>query len=123
MEKWGRGGIRIGGNHSVGWNGSKKGGRTRLPAEIAGEMMKSRGKGGQQKLESSRSSLREEAASPRRAPFLRDGVRSIVEEECEEETIVGYTKAVNLRVKIRSRKNRASNTSWNYRSLIFHQAQ
>lgn len=44
MEKWGRGGIRIGGNHSVGWNGSKKGGRTRLPAqEIAGEMMKSRG--------------------------------------------------------------------------------
>lgn len=24
MEKWGRGGIRIGGNHSVGWNGSKK---------------------------------------------------------------------------------------------------
>ena len=45
MEKWGRGGIRIGGNHSVGWNGSKKGGRTRLPA---GEMMKSRGKGGQQ---------------------------------------------------------------------------
>lgn len=91
MEKWGRGGIRIGGNHSVGWNGSKKGGRTRLPAqEIAGEMMKSRG--------NSTKRIEEEKK-------LHRGRLSFV---MEQEEVV---------------KIRASNTSWNYRSSIFHQAQ